>query len=170
MNLIFGVMRKYFYFVCIVCIILLIVEIFSLTSQNCYARSTENIVYNGIPWFDDRGRTVNAHGACIVEDAGKYYLFGEYRSDDTNSFVGFSCYSSDDLSNWKFERIVLPIQKQGLLGPDRIGERVKVMKCPSTGEYVMYSIRTIPNIAILVSVMLQVRRSMVNIYSGDLFM
>lgn len=138
MNLIFGVMRKYFYFVCIVCITLLIVKIFSLTIQNSYAQSTKNIVYNGIPWFDDRGRTVNAHGACIVEDAGKYYLFGEYRSDETNSFVGFSCYSSDDLSNWKFERIVLPIQKEGLLGSDRIGERVKVMKCPSTGEYVMY--------------------------------
>lgn len=25
-----------------------------------------------------------------------------------------------------------------MLGPNRIGERVKVMKCPSTGEYVMY--------------------------------
>ena len=33
---------------------------------------------------------------------------------------------------------MLPIQKEGLLGPNRIGERVKVMKCPSTGEYVMY--------------------------------
>jgi hypothetical protein len=30
------------------------------------------------------------------------------------------------------------MQKDGILGPNRIGERVKVMKCPSTGEYVMY--------------------------------
>jgi hypothetical protein len=42
------------------------------------------------------------------------------------------------LVNWKFERIVLPQQPSGILGPDRVGERVKVMKCPSTGEYVMY--------------------------------
>ena len=111
---------------------------FSLVSQSSGAQNLEKIICNGIPWFDDQGRIVNAHGACIVEDAGRYYLFGEYRSDETNSFVGFSCYSSDDLSNWKFERIVLPIQKEGLLGPNRIGERVKVMKCPSTGEYVMY--------------------------------
>jgi hypothetical protein len=42
------------------------------------------------------------------------------------------------LANWRFERIVLPQQKDGLLGPNRVGERVKVMRCPATGEYVMY--------------------------------
>lgn len=104
----------------------------------CIAQVPEKIVYNGIPWFDDRGKIVNAHGACIVEDGGKYYLFGEWKSDESNAFPGFSCYSSDDLVNWKFERVVLPMQRDGILGPDRVGERVKVMKCPSTGEYVMY--------------------------------
>lgn len=102
------------------------------------ARKTEKVVNNGIPWFDDRGEIVNAHGACIVEENGRYYLFGEYKSDKSNAFPGFSCYSSDDLVNWKFERVVLPMQSNGILGPDRVGERVKVMKCPSTGEYVMY--------------------------------
>lgn len=126
--------KSHFYLVSII----LLVMSFSMASQNSCAQSSEKIICNGIPWFDNQGKIVNAHGACIVEDAGRYYLFGEYRSDETNSFVGFSCYSSDDLSSWKFERIVLPIQKGGLLGPNRIGERVKVMKCPSTGEYVMY--------------------------------
>ena len=98
------------------------------------ARKTEKIVNNGIPWFDDRGEIVNAHGACIVEENGRYYLFGEYKSDKSNAFPGFSCYSSDDLVNWKFERVVLPMQSSGILGPDRVGERVKVMKCPSTGD------------------------------------
>ena len=102
------------------------------------ARKTEKVVNNGIPWFDDRGEIVNAHSACIVEENGRYYLFGEYKSDKSNAFPGFSCYSSDDLVNWKFERVVLPMQSSGILGPDRVGERVKVMKCPSTGEYVMY--------------------------------
>ena len=102
------------------------------------ARKTEKVVNNGIPWFDDRGEIVNAHGACIVEENGRYYLFGEYKSDKSNAFPGFSCYSSDDLVNWKFERVVLPVQPSGILGPNRVGERVKVMKCPSTGEYVMY--------------------------------
>ena len=44
----------------------------------------KDIIYNGIPWFDDRGNIVNAHGACIVEDNGKFYLFGEWKSDESN--------------------------------------------------------------------------------------
>lgn len=101
-------------------------------------QNTEKLIYNGVPWFDDRGEIVNAHGACIVEENGRYYLFGEWKSDESNAFPGFSCYSSDDLVNWKFERVVLTVQPDGILGPNRVGERVKVMKCPSTGEYVMY--------------------------------
>ena len=44
----------------------------------------------------------------------------------------------DDLPTGNSEFTVFPIQKEGLLGPNRISERVKVIKCPSTGEYVMY--------------------------------
>lgn len=102
------------------------------------ARKTEKIVNNGIPWFDDRGEIVNAHGACIVEENGRYYLFGEYKSDKSNAFPGFSCYSSDDLVNWKFERVVLPMQSSGILGPDRVGERVKVMKCRISSDCVIH--------------------------------
>ena len=29
-------------------------------------------VVNGVPWIDDQGRPVNAHGACIVEEDGIY--------------------------------------------------------------------------------------------------
>lgn len=104
----------------------------------CPAQEKNTVVCNGVPWFDDRGDIVNAHGACIVEDGGRYYLFGEWKSDESNAFLGFSCYSSDDLVNWKFENVVLKVQPNGILGPNRVGERVKVMKCPKTGEYVMY--------------------------------
>lgn len=93
---------------------------------------------SGVPWFDDRGETVNAHGACLFQQDGRYYLFGEYKTDDVNRFAGFACYSSADLVDWRFERIVLPEQPDGLMGPGRVGERVKVMWCPSTGLYVMY--------------------------------
>lgn len=94
-------------------------------------------IVNGIPWYDQNRNPVNAHGAGIIKDGGKYWLFGEYKSDTSNAFPGFGCYSSDDLVNWKFERVVLRVQKDGILGPNRVGERVKVMKCPETGEYVM---------------------------------
>ena len=95
-------------------------------------------IYSGIPWFDQNGNTVSAHGAGIIKENNRYYLFGEYKSDDVIDFTGFSCYSSEDLYNWKFEKIALPVQKSGKLGPQRIGERPKVMKCPKTGEFIMY--------------------------------
>lgn len=104
----------------------------------CSAQNMEKVIRNGMPWFDDHGNIVNAHGVCIVEEKGRYYLFGEWKSDESNAFPGFSCYSSDDLVNWKFERVVLTVQPDGILGPNRVGERVKVMKCPSTGEFVMF--------------------------------
>ncbi|MCD7940684.1 MAG: family 43 glycosylhydrolase [Bacteroides intestinalis] len=118
--------------------IFLLTILVGLSMGACSVQSSEKVVKNGMPWFDDQGNIVNAHGACIVEDGGRYYLFGEYKSDKSNAFPGFSCYSSDDLVNWKFERAVLPVQSDGILGPNRVGERVKVMRCPSTGEYVMY--------------------------------
>ncbi|MCD8318113.1 MAG: family 43 glycosylhydrolase [Paraprevotella sp.] len=116
-----------------------ILFLFAFTANlTCGAQETASVIANGIPWFDNRRHIVNAHGACLIEDNGKYYLFGEWKSDTTNSFPGFSCYSSTNLADWKFERIVLPRQKSGLMGPNRVGERVKVMKCPKTGEYVMF--------------------------------
>lgn len=105
--------------------------------QKAFSDITQELIYNGVPWFDEQGNIINAHGASIVEDGGRYWLFGEYKSDKSNAFLGFGCYSSVDLVNWKFERVVLPVQQDGILGPSRIGERVKVMKCPKTGEYVM---------------------------------
>ncbi|GAA4729440.1 family 43 glycosylhydrolase [Flavisolibacter ginsenosidimutans] len=97
-----------------------------------------NAIHSGIPWFDDSGNAVSAHGACIIKDKDRFYLFGEKHSDTSNAFAGFNCYSSADLYNWKFERLALPVQASGKLGPNRVGERPKVMKCPGTGEYIMY--------------------------------
>ena len=99
----------------------------------------DSVLVNGVAWFDDSGQPVNAHGGGIVFHDGRYYLFGEFKTDDENVFNGFSCYSSTDLVTWRFERLALPPQTDGLLGPDRIGERVKVMRCPSTGTFMMYA-------------------------------
>ncbi len=106
--------------------------------SNAQKQKAYNAIYSGIPWFDNKGNVVSAHGANIVKDNGRYYLFGEKHSDTSNAFIGFNCYSSTDLYNWKFESIALPLQPSGKLGPNRVGERPKVMKCPATGEYVMY--------------------------------
>ena len=95
-------------------------------------------IYSGVPWYDDRGNLVSAHGANIVKEKDRYFLFGEAHSDTSNAFAGFNCYSSTDLYSWKFESIALSVEPKGKLGPRRVGERVKVMKCPASGEYVMY--------------------------------
>lgn len=97
----------------------------------------QGMVWNGVPWFDGNGDTVNAHGACVVREKDTYYLFGEYKTDDKNHYNGFSCYSTKNFEDWKFEGMALAPEPGGLLGPDRIGERVKVVKSVKTGKYVM---------------------------------
>jgi hypothetical protein len=118
--------------------IILSIILFLFAEEVFYAQPRYNAIYSGVALFDQNIHEVNAHGACIVKEGDKFFLFGEYKSDTANVFTGFSCYSSSDLMNWKFEKIVLPTQPNGLLGPNRVGERVKVMKCPETGEFVMY--------------------------------
>jgi hypothetical protein len=112
-----------------------------LVSAFCLPAQTEKkyeAIYSGVPWFDDKGNVVSAHGANIIKDKEKYYLFGERHTDTSNAFAGFNCYSSADLYNWKFESIALPVQDTGALSANHVGERVKVMKCPATGEFVMF--------------------------------
>ncbi|MCW3110805.1 MAG: family 43 glycosylhydrolase [Segetibacter sp.] len=106
--------------------------------SNAQLQKAYNSIYSGIPSFDNKGNGVSAHGASMVKDNRKYYLFGERHTDTSNAFAGFNCYSSPDFYNWKFESLALPVQITGKLGPNRVGERPKVMKCPKTGEYIMY--------------------------------
>lgn len=109
-----------------------------LVGHLAYAQKNANGVRSGITWFDQQGNEVSAHGGGIIRDKDIFYLFGEKHSDTSNAFAGFNCYSSKDLYNWKFESLALAVQDTGKLGPKRIGERVKVMKCPKTNEYVMF--------------------------------
>ena len=97
----------------------------------------QKAIVSGVSWYDQRGETVSAHGANIIRDGERYYLFGEYKTDSANVFTGFSCYSSDNLVDWRFESIAFKQQSDGRMGPNRVGERPKVLRCPATGEYVM---------------------------------
>ena len=109
----------------------------SIVLMFCAQMFAQRIVVNGVPWYDDRDSIVSAHGGNILRENGTYYLYGEYKTDSANVFNGFSCYSSTDLANWKWEGLALRLQADGPLGPNRVGERPKVVKCPSTGEFVM---------------------------------
>ena len=62
MNLSFLMEKRHSYFISMI----LLWTSFSLVSQSSCAQNQEKIICNGIPWFDDQGKIVNAHGACIV--------------------------------------------------------------------------------------------------------
>ena len=40
----------------------------------------QKAIVSGVSWYDQRGETVSAHGANIICDGGRYYLFGEYKT------------------------------------------------------------------------------------------
>lgn len=42
-------------------------------------RKAYDAIYSGIPWLDDRGKVVSAHGTNIVKDNDKYYLLGSIK-------------------------------------------------------------------------------------------
>lgn len=114
-----------------------ILTLFLAASFTAASFGKVSAIVNGVPWYDQRDSIVSAHGANIIEADGRYYMFGEFKTDSVNHFKGFSCYSSPDLANWKFERIAFREQPDGIMGPMRVGERPKVLRSTSSGEYVM---------------------------------
>ncbi|SES92419.1 RICIN domain-containing protein [[Clostridium] polysaccharolyticum] len=93
-------------------------------------------ILNGIQWADTDGNPINAHGGGFVQANGYYYWFGENR-DQSNAFVGVSCYRSTDLVNWTYIRDVLTKYSAPELNHCNI-ERPKVMYCAATGQFVMW--------------------------------
>lgn len=75
-------------------------------------------IISGNPWYTEHGDDVSAHGANIIKEGDKLYLFGEYKNNENNQFEGFSCYSSTDRMNWEFKGIAMPPNDSGRLsGP-----------------------------------------------------
>lgn len=125
---------------------------FSCTS-NEYSQPKGTIV-SGIEWKDTDGNRINAHGGGILFHDGLYYWYGEYKGDSTywNPKVpnwecyrteagGVSCYSSADLSNWKFEGVVLKpslTDSTSELHPSNVLERPKVIYNDQTKKFVMW--------------------------------
>ena len=92
-------------------------------------------------WLDDQGVHINAHGGGMLFHNGKYYWFGEHKGERSNAaFVGVTCYSSDDLYNWKNESVALAVSddpESPIVSGSTI-ERPKVIYNEKTGKFVMY--------------------------------
>ena len=100
----------------------------------------QDAIQPGGPWLDDHGERIQAHGGGITKWKSKYYWFGEDRSqanDPEKRFV--SCYSSRDLTHWKFCGHALVLADPEHLGPHWVLERPKVYVNTRTRQFVMYA-------------------------------
>ena len=95
----------------------------------------------GVTFIDSAGERVNAHGGGIIQVGDTYYMHGMSFAPNTTDgdFIGFTMYSSKDLATWDNEGIILPRQPSGELGPGRKGERPHIIRCPATGEFVLFA-------------------------------
>jgi hypothetical protein len=105
----------------------------------------------GQVWLDDSGQPINAHAGGVLFESGRYYWFGQPMSAlpagrkyppaaGNLTEVGVNCYSSTNLYEWHFESVALAVSDDSshdLYKGLRI-ERPKVLRCPTTGKYVMW--------------------------------
>jgi len=97
-------------------------------------------IQSGIPWYDTSGNRIEAHGGGFLLANGRYYWYGESKKTSGLSDHGVNCYSSTDLTNWKFERQVLA--QTDIVGVPGSGgfvvERPHVLYNSKTSKYVMW--------------------------------
>jgi Glycosyl hydrolases family 43 len=99
-----------------------------------------SLIRPGEVWLDNRGQPVQAHGGGILHWQGKFYWFGEDRTEGNDPERRYmACYSSEDLVHWKFRRQVVFLADPEHLGPKWVLERPKVFYNAHTGKFVMYA-------------------------------
>ncbi len=102
--------------------------------------AASGVIRPGDPWLDNRGQRIQAHGGGITVWKGRYYWFGEDRSQSNNPDKRYvACYSSRDLVHWKFRGQVFVLSDPEHLGPHWVLERPKVYASSRTGRFVMYA-------------------------------
>lgn len=85
---------------------------FGLKAISCLlltATAFGKYIVPGGRWRDTDGNLVNAHAGSIVQDdeTGKFWLFGEYKTQGQTEGGGVSVYSSDDLATWTAHGLAL---------------------------------------------------------------
>ncbi len=137
-------MKKYFFLLFKTSIFLLLA---SYVSFSCNPPSKEAKAYHsftpGMKWYDSDSIHINAHGGGIINVDQTYYWFGEFKiagKKGNSAQVGVSCYSSNDLYNWKNEGIVLKVSEEPSSDIQKgcIIERPKVIYNKKTNKYIMW--------------------------------
>jgi hypothetical protein len=73
------------------------------------ATVTSKWIVPGARWYDTDGNIFNGHagGLAVDRDSGKFYWFGEYKTQDQEEGGGITVYSSDDLATWESHGLAL---------------------------------------------------------------
>lgn len=117
---------------------------FSLILISCENNLKYKSFTPGEIWLDNKEVHINAHGGGILFFDGKYYWFGEHKTegeDGNKANVGVHCYSSKDLYNWTDEGIALSVMEEGsnsLIEKGCILERPKVIYNKKKNNFVMW--------------------------------
>jgi hypothetical protein len=122
--------------ICKIHLFVLILFLFGNASGQSY-----KAFHPGEIWRDNNGIHINAHGGSVLFHEGKYYWFGEHKGEKSNNaLVGVTCYSSENLYDWKNEGVALPVsgEKHSDIEKGCIIERPKVIYNPKTRRFVMY--------------------------------
>ncbi|KAH7374724.1 glycosyl hydrolase [Plectosphaerella cucumerina] len=95
----------------------------------------------GATWLDTAGNVFNAHagGLTVDHETGRFYWFGEYKTEDQHEGGGVSVYSSPDLATWEFHGLALePQEGHEWLSPKGVMQRPKVIFNKKTSKYHMF--------------------------------
>jgi len=109
----------------------------------CSSNSGQKPFVPGALWPDNNGIHINAHGGGVLSHDGRYYWFGEHKTEGkagNRAHVGVHVYSSDNLYDWTDEGIALSVSKDTTSDIQRgcILERPKVIYNARTGKFVMW--------------------------------
>lgn len=116
----------------------LLLLVFMIISVSSFSQKRSHIS-PGEVWPDDNGNHIQAHGGGILKIKNTYYWYGEQRRQGLDSNKRYvSCYSSKDLTNWKFRGDVVQMTDPNNQGTGWILERPKVYFNSKTNKYVMY--------------------------------
>lgn len=100
------------------------------------ATARAKYIVPGARWRDTDGNLVNAHAGNVVFEQGKFWLFGEYKTEGQEEGGGISVYSSEDLGTWESHGLALePIEGHPYISPSMIIQRPKVVYSESAGQY-----------------------------------
>lgn len=96
---------------------------------------------NDKPRRDTEGRIIDAHAGRMIRFGDRYYLYGDnYRDTDgiNDAANFFVCYSSSDLTRWRFEGEIIPKEELPGWKEQTYRYRPHVIHNARTGKYVLF--------------------------------